>query len=250
MMRNQGTVVSRRGLVGAAGTAAAALALGLARPLPARAESAADGDGAAEAPGLPGLPAAQPDPDSPFGVDLNVNVETIDAYLGRDDAVYRDLRLFEDPAEYSSIGGDAKLSLGVEGFTVVPYPYIGSLQELPVEGAYAGERLFDVTWDGDGEVAGARAVYAESEQLLRDLFPRDKAVLLMCGGGGYAGMLRKLLIYLGWDASRVYNLGGAWFYAGDHPVLTTQAMPDGSTMRCYWRLPTVSIDFASYTPLN
>ena len=29
----------------------------------------------------------------------------------------------------------------------------------------------------------------------------------MCGGGGYAGMTKKLLVSLGWDENKIYNVG-------------------------------------------
>ena len=45
-----------------------------------------------------------------LGIDANVNEKTIDKYLNRDDAVYRDMRMLVDPATYENIGGDAYLS--------------------------------------------------------------------------------------------------------------------------------------------
>ena len=59
-----------------------------------------------------------------FGIDKNINEATIDQYLFRDDAVYRDVRMLRDEAEYEAIGGDSWLSGIVEGFEVVPYPYL------------------------------------------------------------------------------------------------------------------------------
>ena len=59
-----------------------------------------------------------------LGIDKNVNEATIDQYLGRSDAVYRDLRMLEDPGNYEAIGGDSNLSGYVNGFSVVPFPYI------------------------------------------------------------------------------------------------------------------------------
>ena len=38
----------------------------------------------------------------------------------------------------------------------------------------------------------------------------------MCGGGGYAGMTKALLINLGWDEKKLYNIGGNWAYQGKH----------------------------------
>lgn len=166
----------------------------------------------AEATSTPPLPAADPDADNPFQVDRNINMETIDDWLGREDVAYRDMRLVRDPADYASMGGDADLSFVLEGFKVTPFPLIGTLQELPVEGAYEGDRLFGIQWNEDGTVASARPRYEESMQIIEELFPHDRALFLMCGGAGYAFMMRQLLLYLGWDASRLYNVGGAWDY--------------------------------------
>lgn len=183
---------------------------------------------------MPPLPSAEPDTESPFLVDKNINMDTIDDWLGREDVAYRDMRLVRDPADYAAIGGDADLSFVLEGFKVTPFPLIGTLQELPVEGAYTGDRLFDIRWSDEGTVAAVTPRYEESMQIIEELFPRDRAVFLMCGGAGYASMMRQLLLYLGWDASRLYNVGGAWDYTGYHPVEIAHS--DGDNTRWYlWR---------------
>ena len=56
------------------------------------------------------IPEPDADLDSMFGVDKNINILTIDKYLGREDTVYRDMRVLFDPADYAAIGGDADLS--------------------------------------------------------------------------------------------------------------------------------------------
>ena len=197
------------------------------------------------------LPPAAPDPDDPFGIDLNVNMETIDDYLGIPGVAYRDMRLLKDPADYGSIGGDPVLSIALEGFKVVPYPYIGTLQELPVSGAYDGDRLFDVDWADDGSVLDARARYAQSDLIVEDLFPRDAPVLLCCGGGGYAGMMRQLLLFFGYDPSLVYNVGGVWDYTGYHPVeLARHDDATGRTEFFMWRADCATIDFSQLTRLG
>ena len=147
------------------------------------------------------LPTPQTDENSQFGVDQNINMDTIDQYLFREDVAYRDVRMLFDPADYAAIGGKADLTRTIEGFKIVPYPYLATLAQLPVEGAYHGECLFTVAWTAEGEVASVEANYRESMMILEELFPRDKAIFLMCGGGGYAQMTKELLIYLGWEES-------------------------------------------------
>ena len=59
-----------------------------------------------------------------LGIDKNINESNIDQYLGRDDSVYRDMRMLVRPHHYEEIAGDSYLSGYVEGFEVVPYPKI------------------------------------------------------------------------------------------------------------------------------
>ena len=40
----------------------------------------------------------------------------------------------------------------------------------------------------------------------------------MCGGGGYAGMTKNLLVSLGWDENKIYNVGGYWYYNGENNI--------------------------------
>lgn len=194
------------------------------------------------------LPSAQPDPASMFDVDANVNMATIDVYIESgtlQSAILRDMRLVDDPARYEAIGGDSKLSMMIEGFEVTPYPYIGSLQTLPVDGIYEGPKLFDVIWDETGEVISAKPNYRQSRAIVEELFPKDKSIILMCGGGGYAGMMRKLLIHLGWNSSKVYNIGGMWDYVGNHPVQLISSANPQRPVYYLWRAKMPIIDFAT-----
>lgn len=198
------------------------------------------------------LPAPETLADSMFGVDANINIHTVDSYLGREDTVYRDMRMLYDPADYSAIGGEADLTHTVEGFKIVPFPYIATLQALPVEGAYTGDCLFTVVWNEDGTVAGAKANYAESTMILEELFPKNKAVFLMCGGGGYAGMMKQLLLYLGWDSNMLYNIGGNWEYTGNRGVelVVYPEQAGGHNIYATWRADYAYIDFEKLEKLG
>jgi len=149
-----------------------------------------------------------------LGIDKNINEETIDDYLNRDDSVYRDMRMLVYEANYEAIGGDSYLSGFVKGFEVVPYPYLCNVEGLPeaVGESYSGETLFSHI---NGEYV---ANYEESMDILESLFPKDKYIFLMCGGGGYAGMSKQLLVALGWDETKIYNVGGYWYYKGKNNV--------------------------------
>ncbi|ADK81223.1 hypothetical protein [Sediminispirochaeta smaragdinae] len=163
------------------------------------------------------LPKATVDETSQFGVDKNININTIDDWVGRDDVAYVDVRMLIDPGDYSAIGGDPVLSGTIEGFEVVPYPFLANLSGLPEAVAatqYNGPTLFTLTWNDTGAIDTVKANFKESEMIIKDLFPEDKAIFLMCGGGGYAGMTRGLLIKLGYDPEKLYNIGGFWTYKG------------------------------------
>lgn len=197
------------------------------------------------------LPAPCAEEGSMFGVDKNINVSTIDSFLFREDAVYRDMRMLFDPADYGAIGGEADLTHTIEGFKIVPFPYLATLQSLPVGGAYDGDCLYTVEWNEDGTVKSAVPNYRESEMILAELFPKDKAVFLMCGGGGYAGMMQKLLIYLGWDEGKVYNVGANWEYKGTHGVELVVYPEKAGDPNIYatWRADYAYFDFSKMEPL-
>lgn len=148
-----------------------------------------------------------------FHIDKNINEETIDNYLNRDDCAYFDMRMLDDPANYEAIGGDSRLSGLLNGFEIVPYPYLCDGLNLPedVLPGYEGRTLFHKEDDGTYS-----ANYAESDEILSAIFPKDKAIILMCGGGGYAGMTKEFLIAKGYDANKIYNAGGFWYYKGEN----------------------------------
>jgi len=205
-------------------------------------------------PALEPLPPAEADEDSAFGIDKHINQGTIDNWLGRDDVAYRDVRMLFDPADYGSIGGEADLTATIEGFTIVPYPYIGTLQSLPVANAYEGDKLFEIVWDTekDYHIASVTPLYEESMMILEELFPKDKAIFLMCGGGGYSQMMKNLLLYLGWDETKVYNTGANWTYTGEHAlelVLYPEDVNDDNTYAT-WRANYADIEFSKLHPVK
>ena len=170
-----------------------------------------------------------------FGIDKNINEETIDNYLNRTDSVYRDMRMLIDPGDYEAIGGDAYLSGFVKGFEVVPLPYLVNVTGLPKEvgDTYKGTTLFT---EKDGKY---KANYEESMDILEYLFPKDKNIFLMCGGGGYAGMTKTMLVKLGWDEDKIYNVGGYWYYEGKNNV----KVKNNKGTYDFWKVAYHDIDF-------
>ncbi len=181
-----------------------------------------------------------------FGIDKNINEETIDKYLGREDTVYRDMRMLKDPGNYEAIGGDSYLSGFVEGFEVIPFPLIVNVGGLPKEvgDTYIGETLY--TLNDSGEYI---ANYEESLEFLEYYFPKDKNIILMCGGGGYAGMMKNMLISLGWDSNKIYNAGAYWSYNGNNNI-TVKKEKNGKITYDFWKITYHDIDFSNLNKTN
>ena len=177
-----------------------------------------------------------------LGIDKNINEATIDEYLNREDSVYRDMRMLEDPGNYEAIGGDRFLSGYIEGFEVIPLPYIIPVTGLPAEvgDTYTGTTLF---YDDNGTYV---ANYEESMDIIEEIFPKDKVIFLMCGGGGYAGMTKNFLVSLGWDEDKIYNTGGYWYYKGEHSINVKKEV-DGVVSYDFDSVPYHNIEFDKLT---
>ena len=178
-----------------------------------------------------------------LGIDKNINESSIDKYLNRNDTVYRDMRMLKDPGHYEAIGGDSYLSGFIKGFEVVPYPYLTKVEGLPeaVGDSYTGKTLFTKQEDGT-----YKANYKESMEYLETYFPKDKNIFLICGGGGYAGMTKNLLVSLGWDKDKIYNIGGYWYYKGKNNISVKKEI-DGRISYDFWKVIYHDIDFNSLT---
>ena len=176
-----------------------------------------------------------------FGIDKNINESTIDEYLGRSDSVYRDMRMLKDPGNYEAIGGDSYLSGFVQGFEVVPYPYLTNVTGLPEE---VGETYTGATLFAQDESGNYVANYEESMEILETIFPKDKNIFLMCGGGGYAGMTKTMLVALGWDENKIYNVGAYWSYNGNNNVEVKKTI-DGEDYYNFSIVPYYNIDFTT-----
>ena len=161
--------------------------------------------------------------------------------------------MLEDPANWGALeDGDRFLSGYVRGFEVIPLPFLVSFtdayrEQLAGQGVtdlYAGDSLY--TLDADGSYV---ANFAESLDILEAIFPKDKKIFLMCGGGGYAGMTKDVLVALGWDADQIYNVGGYWYYDGTNNV-EVKTERDGKTVYDFAKVPYYDIDFDILTEVN
>ncbi len=85
-------------------------------------------------------------------------------------------------------------------------------------------------------------------EYLEYFFPKDKYIFLMCGGGGYAGMTKKLLVSLGWDENKIYDVGGYWFYEGKNNV-EVKREENGITKYDFWKVVYHDIKFDELTEI-
>ena len=185
-----------------------------------------------------------------YDIDKNINETTIDKYLGRDDVAYRDLRMLEDTATWENKGGERALTGFIKGFEVIPYPYltefpqayIDQKKEENITGLYQGKTLFRI--DKDGNYV---ANYKESMDILEYLFPKDKYIFLICGAGGYANFTKQMLGSLGWDTSKIYNIGGYWNYDGENSISTKI---EGTDKYDFSKVPYHNIDFSKLTEVK
>lgn len=65
----------------------------------------------------------------------------------------------------------------------------------------------------------------------------------MCGGGGYAGMTKAMLVSLGWDENKIYNVGGYWYYEGKNNIEVKKKNKDGKVSYDFWKVIYHDIDF-------
>ena len=185
-----------------------------------------------------------------YDIDKNINEKTIDNYLGRSDVAYRDVRMLEDTATWENKGGERDLTGFVKGFEVIPYAYLTEFPEAYVEqkrsenvsGLYEGKTLFRL--DEEGNYV---ANHKESMSILEYIFPKDKTIFLMCGAGGYANFTKQMLGALGWDTSKIYNVGGYWNYDGKNAISTKI---EGSDKCDFSKVPYHNIDFDRLTPVE
>ena len=177
-----------------------------------------------------------------LGIDKNINEKTIDKYLNRSDSVYMDMRMLVDPGNYEAIGGDSYLSGFIKGFDVLSLPYLIPVTGLPeaVGNTYQGKTLFSLK---DGKYTSN---YEESMKIMEYFFPKDKNIFLMCGAGGYAGMTKNLLVSLGWNENKIYDIGGYWYYDGANNVKVKNDNGDYD----FWKVNYHDIDFSKLTVIK
>ena len=135
----------------------------------------------------------------------SINAENLTEYLNRDDVLYIDLRDYSDYAKKH-----------LRNFEVIPYFALIFDADAGTEGK---PQLFGGTLDAPV------ATYEESELLFEAMFPKDTTIFLMCQSGGRVAQLMQLMDSLGYDMSKIYNVGGMGQYTGSEyaPYTTDNA---------------------------
>ena len=187
-----------------------------------------------------------------YGIDKNINERTIDNYLHRSDVVYRDVRMLEDSASWENKWWTRNLEWFVEWFEVVPYAFLTQFPQEYIDqkasenvfGLYTGKTLFSLAEDGSYVPN-----YVESMEILEYLFPKDKYIFLMCGAWWYANFTKKMLVALGRDETKIYNVWWYRNYEWNRGISTVNNHGDTVTYD-FWKVPYHGIDFDSLTEKN
>lgn len=132
----------------------------------------------------------------------SINTQNIDNYLFRDDVVYVDLRPYSEVVREGHIAG----------FSFYPfYDFIASLEDsVDAEGNPYDNRLFVMKREKGqiGQIGNFSPNYEESEVILNRLFPKDKYIFAITISNNECMYFLNLLIQYGYDASKLYNVGG------------------------------------------
>ncbi|MBR5208057.1 MAG: hypothetical protein IKV65_06100 [Erysipelotrichaceae bacterium] len=128
-----------------------------------------------------------------------ITPKNLDEYMFRQDCVYLDTRY---PYQFYQEGA-------IAGFLNLPfYEYIADFN-TNVNALYTITKIKN----GDGSIIYAGdpgsfvANYEESDDLIYDLIPQDKNILVIATAGVESSYFLNLLIQLGYDPAKLYNVG-------------------------------------------
>ena len=136
-----------------------------------------------------------------------ISPKNLDDYMFREDCVYLDTRY---PYQFYQEGA-------IAGFLNLPfYEYIADFKK-EVNALYTITKFKNE--DGSIIYAGAPgsfvANYEESDDLIYDLIPQDKNILVIATAGVESSYFLNLLIQLGYDPAKLYNVGSFTTGMGD-----------------------------------
>ena len=146
-------------------------------------------------------------PESTLMSESPITPKNLDDYLFREDCIYLDTRY---PYQFYQEGF-------VAGFINLPfYEYIADFNK-DTEALFSMTKttLEDGTVIRPGNPGSFKANYEESEDLIKDLIPKDKNILVIATAGVESCYFLNLLIQLGYDSSKLYNVGSFTTGMGD-----------------------------------
>ena len=137
---------------------------------------------------------------STSATDSPITVKNIDDYMFRNDTFYVDTRDASQIVEEGFIAG----------FTNIPfYEVLVSLKEKE-QVLFTMKKITDENGKVSvllGDVGSFVPNYKESEQIIKEIFPKDKNIIFFSTAGVEATYLMNLLVQLGYDSSKLYNAG-------------------------------------------
>lgn len=138
-------------------------------------------------------------PESGLMSESPINPKNIDDYLFRDDCIYIDTRNAEQFYSEGHIGG------------FINIPFYGYIADFNADSGALFTMTKVTSEDGTvyplGEAGSFIANYEESEQLIKELFPDDKNILIIATAGVESCYLINLLYQLGYNGYHLYNVG-------------------------------------------
>ena len=191
---------------------------------------------------LKDLPAKE-DSTNNLGSASPIKASNLDDYLFRDDCVYIDTR---DAYQYYAEGH-------VAGFTNVPfYGYITDFNYNPntLFSSIKTKNGEEITHFGD--VNSYSPNYEESIKLIEDIFPRDKNIMAISTAGVESAYLLNLLLQLGYDGNKLYNVGSFTNGMGEDVAYSlydgVKYLVDG--IELYDTKINYQLDIENYTPIT
>lgn len=145
-------------------------------------------------------------PSSALMSDSPITPANIDDYLFRDDCVYIDTRSGVQFYSEGSIGS----------FMNIPfYGYIADFKKTDALFTMTKVTADDGTIYPLGEPGSFIANYVESEEMIKSLIPKNKNILVISTAGVESCYFIHLLIQLGYDEAKLYNVGSFTTGMGD-----------------------------------
>lgn len=127
-----------------------------------------------------------------------INSQNLDQYLFRSDIQYVDLRNIDMVVEEGYVCG----------FEFIPFYQIICSFTSTTTLYSMSRKTIDEEIISAGQIGSFTANYVESLEQIESLFSKEKPIFLISQGGSESSYMINLLIQLGYDESKLYNVGG------------------------------------------